>query len=356
MRPRLICASLLLAAVSACRRGTLQETESEPPIPVAVESVQLGAIRAVVSATAVVVALPDADFAAIAPEEGRIVEITKAAGDKVKAGDVLVRFEFPSFRAEDSVRAAAAKRAETRLQHAKDAQARVQKLLAMGAASRREVDEADQEVSGAEIEVQQYAAAQAAADAAGQRTTIRAPFDGVVAERLHNPGDRVGTSTTDVIIRVIDPRQVEVLASVRIAEAGRFADGASAHGVTTTRPRPEALRVVSRGQPEGSATAVPVRLAFLEATELTPGMELGVEIDAEQRSNVPLVPAIAVVKDGGKAFVFVAAGPQARKREVAVGVEDAERVEIRFGVKAGELIVTQGQSNLRDGSAISISQ
>jgi multidrug efflux pump subunit AcrA (membrane-fusion protein) len=54
--------------------------------------------------------------------------------------------------------------------------------------------------------------------------------------------------------------------------------------------------------------------------------------------------------------VFVAAGNQARKRPVVLGVQDAERVEIRSGLKAGELIVTQGQSNLRDGSAISISQ
>ena len=102
--------------------------------------------------------------------------------------------------------------------------------------------------------------------------------------------------------------------------------------------------------------AVPVRLAFLDRTELTPGIELGVEIDAEQRSNVALVPAIAVVKDGNVASVFVAAGTQARKRQVVLGVEDAERVEIRSGVKVGELIVTQGQSNLQDGSAISIIQ
>jgi len=320
MRRRLTCASLLFAVCAGCGRSTPRESEAEPPIPVAVEAVQLGAIRAVVSATAVVVALPDADFAAVAPDEGRIVEITKAAGDKVKAGDVLVRFEFPSLRAEGTVRAAAVRRAELRLQRAKEAQARVQKLLAIGAASRREVDEADQEVNDAEAEVQQYAAAQAAADAIGQRTTIRAPFDGVVAERLHNPGDLVGTSTSDVIIRVIDPRQVEVLASVRVADAGRFADGSSARGVTTSRPTPEALRVISRTQPEGGATAVPVRLAFLEATALTPGMELGVEIDAEQRSNVPLVPAIAVVKDGGNTFVFVASGTQARKRQVVLGV------------------------------------
>jgi RND family efflux transporter MFP subunit len=356
LHPALSIFLLLAAGGAACRRSASRETEAEGPVPVVVEPVQLGAIRAVVSVTAVVEALPGADFSAIAPVEGRIVEVTKKAGDTVKAGEVLVRFEFPSLRAEGTVRAAAAKRADLRLQNARVVQARIQKLLALGAASQRELDEADHEVADAEGDVTLYAAAQSAADAVGQRTTIRAPFDGVVAERLHNPGDLVGNSTTDVIIRVNDPRQVEVVASVPVADAGRFADGAFARGVTTTRPAPEPLRVVSRAGPEPGATAVPVRLAFLEPTALTPGIELGVEIDAEQRSNVPLVPAIAVVKDGGVASVFVAAGPQARKRQVVLGVEDAERVEIRSGVKAGELIVTQGQSNLQDGSAISFSQ
>jgi multidrug efflux pump subunit AcrA (membrane-fusion protein) len=52
----------------------------------------------------------------------------------------------------------------------------------------------------------------------------------------------------------------------------------------------------------------------------------------------------------------VAAGNQAHKRPVVPGLVDAERVEIRSGLKAGEMIVTQGQSNLRDGSAITIGQ
>src|SRR4051812_25906268 len=128
---QLIFASVLLGAAGTlgCGRNAAREAESEPPIPVVVETVQLGSIRGVVSATAVVQALSGADFTAIAPSEGRIVEIPKKAGDTVKAGDVLVRFEFPSSRAEDSVRAAAAKNAALRLQNAKVVQARVQKLL-----------------------------------------------------------------------------------------------------------------------------------------------------------------------------------------------------------------------------------
>jgi membrane fusion protein (multidrug efflux system) len=358
LSPRqVICAFLLLAAgAPTCRRATPKQTESEPPIPVVVEPVQIGNIRGVVTATAVVEALPAAAFVAIAPESGRIVEISNKVGDTVKAGDVLVRFEFPALRAEGAARAASAKSADLRLQNAKVMQARVHKLLDLGAASQREADEADAEVTNAEADIAQTRAAQIVTEVLSQRTTIRAPFNGVVAERLHNPGDLVGTATDDVILRVIDPRQVEVVTSVPVRQAARFAVGASARGVTETKSTPEILRVVSRADPQPGATAVPVRLAFVESTELTPGTQLGVEIDAEQRSNVPLVPAIAVVKDGNELAVFVATGNQARRRLVVPGLEDAVRMEIRSGVKAGDMVITQGQSNLRDGSAITISQ
>jgi RND family efflux transporter MFP subunit len=358
LAPRpVLCAFLLVTAgTAACRRTNLRETESEPPIPVVAEAVQVGSIHGVVSATGVVEALPGADFLAIAPQSGRIVEMPKQVGDAVKAGDLLVRLEFPSLRTENAARAAAAKSLELRLQNAKVAQARVHRLQELGAASQREVDDADAEVNGAETEIADARAAQSAADALGRLTTILAPFSGLVAERPHNPGDAVGTSTSDVIIRVIDPRQVEVAASVAVAQASRFAVGASARGTTEMRSTQEVLRVVSRAEPEAGATTVAVRLAFVVATELAPGIQLGIEIDAEQHSNVPLLPAIAVVHDTQGAAVFVAAGAQARRRAVVTGLSDAERVEILSGVKPGEMVVTQGQSNLRDGSAITIGQ
>jgi membrane fusion protein (multidrug efflux system) len=81
-----------------------------------------------------------------------------------------------------------------------------------------------------------------------------------------------------------------------------------------------------------------------------------VEIDAEQRSNVPLVPATAVLKDDpAHPVVVVAAGDVAERREVAIGLVDAENIEILSGLKSGELIITQGHSTLRDGTPITIS-
>ena len=358
-RPHLvICALIAVAAgLTGCRRQSTADRETEPPIPVTAEAVVLGDIRGVVSATGVVNALPGAEFTVTAPEPARILEISKTAGDRVKSGDVLVRFEFPSARAEAAARAAAIKAAEIRLQSARLAQGRVHGLVERGAASRNEAEQADREVVDAEAELADSRKGETTADALEKRSVVRAPFDGVVAERLHGPGDSVGRSTNDVILRLSDPRQVEITATVSIKDVTRFTVGATARAIAEQKAAVELLRVASRPEPDAGATTVSVRLTFQQPTELPSGSQVAVEIEAEQRSNVPVVPAIAVVKDSANnAALFLVSGNQAKKRAVTTGLVDAERIEIRSGVKAGELVITQGQSNLKDGSAITMSQ
>jgi multidrug efflux pump subunit AcrA (membrane-fusion protein) len=98
-----------------------------------------------------------------------------------------------------------------------------------------------------------------------------------------------------------------------------------------------------------------VTLMFDALTELKPGVEVGVELDAEQRSNVPLVPAIAVLKDpAGNPYVMVAVGTVAQRRPVVTGLTETEAIEIQSGVKPGELVITHGHSTLKDGAPITV--
>jgi membrane fusion protein (multidrug efflux system) len=349
----LICT---LALFPACHRSTARETEVEQSVPVLAEPVRLGNIRSAISATGVVTTLPDAELTIVAPQSARIAEITKNVGDEVKSGEVIVRFEFPSLSAQTAVNAAAVKAADLRVQQAKLAQARIRSLLSRGAASQREMDDADSEVALAEGELAAATAATRAAEATGQNATIRAPFNGRLSERFHNPGDQVRPNQDDPIVRLTDPKQVQITATLQVADLIRFTVGASARAVAEgSRSEPELLRVVSRPPPEAGATSAPVTFAFESATDLAPGTQVGLEIDAEQRSNVPLVPATAILKEAdGAPVVVVAAGGVARRRPVVTGVMDGQFVEIRSGLKAGELIVTQGHSSLRDGTPITV--
>ena len=356
-----------LSVLPGCRRTAQRETDAEPPVPVIVERVKLGNIRGAVSATGVVSALPGAIFTVIAPQTARIAEITKTTGDAVKMGEPLVRFEFPSLRAQTVVDASAVKAAELRVQQAQLVQNRLKALVAQGAASRTELEDAERELAAAEGELVTAKAAAAVTETQSQNTTIRAPFDGIVSERLHNPGDPVRPDDTDPILRLMDPKQVQVTAIVPVSEAARFTVGATARAIAegvssrgdplrSSTSGPSLLRVVSRPVPTTGAKTVDVGLAFETPTDLPPGTQVAVEIDAEQRSNALLVPAIAVLKDDpNQPVVIVAAGDVAVRRPVVIGLVDAENIEILSGLKTGELIITQGQSALRDGTPISVS-
>ncbi len=360
-RPRpakpIVIALMTGLLIPGCRRQTPKETNGEDVVPVSTEPVTLGTIRGVVSATGQVTILPGAEISLVAPQPARIAEITKKVGDAVKAGEVMVRFEFPSLGVEAAAGAATVRTAELRLKGARLTQERVHTLVDQGAASRMEADAADREASEAEAELAQARAAQRATEAAGGRMLLSAPFTGVVSQRFHNQGDSVRPAEDDPIFRIVDPKQVQVLAHVAIVDAKRFALGATARVVAEGRATPELTRVAARPEAEPGATTVPVALAFDTATDLTPGVQAAVEIDAEQRLKVPLVPVVALVRDAktGDA-VFVASGDVAHRRTVTVGLVDTEYAEILSGVKPGELIVTQGMTNLRDGSPITVAR
>ncbi len=160
------------------------------------------------------------------------------------------------------VNSANLKSADLRLRAGAAARERIRGLIARGAASQREMDDAEQEVTLAEGELAVARAAMRASESLGQNTTIRAPFNGTVAERLNNPGDLVGPDDKDPILRLIDPTQVQVTATVEAGDITRFAVGATARAVAEGKAMPELLRVVSRPSPEAGATSVTITLSF----------------------------------------------------------------------------------------------
>ena len=101
----------------------------------------------------------------------------------------------------------------------------------------------------------------------------------------------------------------------------------------------------------GDAT---VRLTLLEPASFAVDTPVQVDIDLEERTNAVLVPAEAIVRKGATAAVFVAAGDRAERRDVTTGVSGDGGVEITSGVRAGELVITRGQTFLADGARISV--
>jgi membrane fusion protein (multidrug efflux system) len=352
---RFLCLLTAVGLSVSCSSEAPEEVESDTVVPVMTQPASLGTIRAVIHATGLVTPAPGADLVIVAPEPGRIAEMPKAEGDRVRRGDLLVRFEFPSTRAEAARQEAEVTRAQANLETARAAQARAHELFDKGVAARRDMEDADRAVTDAEAALTQAQASRTAADALAERAVVRATFEGIVAKRYHNPGDLVEAAAADPVMRIIDPRRLEVTASVPISDVPRVALGAAARRAGGPDEAQVPMRVTSlpAAVEPGTAT-VPVRLA-LQATAMLPtGTPLQIEIDAEEHKTVVLVPSDAIVREGEETAVFVAEGDKAHRRPVVIGLENEEHAELRSGVKAGEQIIVAGQAGLPDGATISV--
>ena len=352
-----LAASLVgLFLLCACRHEAPEETETATPVAVQVEAARSGPIREVIAATGLVTAAPGAELTVTAPEAARIAELPKAEGDRVRAGDLLVRFDIPSLTAGATASRAAIEQAQARVENAKAAAGRVQGLFERGVAARKEVEDAERELREANAALEQAQSASGAANALVGRTIVRAQFAGVVAKRYHNPGDLVEPGSSDPILRVIDPSHLEVTAAAPVGTLARIAASAPARIMTPGGDEPIEASVIARpaAVDPGSVTAA-VRLRPSSVSKLTAGMSVQVEILGPEHAAAALVPSAAVIRDGEATIVMtVGADSKAHRNEVEVGVTSPDATEILKGIKSGDRVIVRGQHGLPDGAAITI--
>ena len=357
--PALALAALALAAVAlgpACHKAKPEEAETTAAVPVQVALARLGTITSYIRVTGTVDPAPGADWTITAPQQARVAEIRYAAGDLVRRGSVMARFDAPPLRADLATRAGELAQAHSKLDNARRNYDRLAILLEKGIASRKEVEDARKDLLDGEAAVRQSGQTHTAASQLAARATAVAPFDGVVAQRWHNPGDIIDAN--EHVLRLVDPRRLQVTAAVPVADATRITVGHAARvsvpGALATSSM--AARVVGAPAAADVATGTAgVRVALSGAMPV--GTPVQVEIEAEQRSGAVIVPVEAVVRDEQKTGVFVV-GPdkKAHRREVVVGITSADDVQIVSGVRAGEQVIVKGQEELPDGAAVTIEE
>lgn len=199
-------------------------------------------------------------------------------------------------------------------------------------------------------------AAKAVADA-----TVRAPFAGVVAERLVSVGDYVTRGTKVATVLRVDPLRVELTVPAPfVAEvaAGRTVtlEVDAFPGETFTGQ----VRYVSPAlNAESRALIVEAEVANQDG-RLKPGLFATARIEQADRAEGLLVPAAAVRTIAGTPRVFVINGAdtdrRAEERVVATGQVVGDQVEITSGLQAGETIVSIGLEKVVDGIRVAVTR
>ena len=184
----------------------------------------------------------------------------------------------------------------------------------------------------------------AEAGTAQARFTLTAPSAGVVAELGVREGVAVAPGTT--LFRIAGLDRVWAVAEIQEFQAGRVAPGRKVRATLQADASQAFSGELKEIVPEVSATTRTLKARFeLDNREgrLTPGMLLRLEV-AGPRSVRLLVPSEAVIRTGKRAVVIVRKEDGGfEPRDVSLGVDLGEDVEVLQGVAEGDRVVTSGQ-------------
>src|SRR5579884_1047803 len=146
---RLAAALVLLVAAAGCSKPSVEEVETKAPTPVTTVTLAPQTVEGVVAASGTVAAAPGADWTITAPEAARIVDMPKAEGDRVKPGDLLVRFEIPSLQTDLATRRSETQAAQAHVTNAQANVTRLTTLVEHGVAAEKELEDARRELAEA---------------------------------------------------------------------------------------------------------------------------------------------------------------------------------------------------------------
>lgn len=382
---RIVAVGVVVGSLSACGgAGDTAQTKAAAPVPVTVAPVSTIDTAERLEAGGVVAARESASISSriVATISG----IRVTSGDRVRAGDVLITLDArdaTEHTGQARASAVAAKKtlaqartersaAEADLRLATAWQKRIATLHAKNSATDHERDEAEARLSaaaarlagtqasieGADAHLGSARAAVGVATATESFTTVRAPFDGLVTERLTDPGNLAAPGipllrmesggARQVVVRVDEARAAYVHIGDRVpvsidAAPEPDADDPRIQGVVT-----EVARAVSTDQ-----RVFTVKVGLPSTVTARTGSFARVVFKGAPRRAL-LVPAHAIQRHGQVFSLFVVLDGVATLRLIRVGTSSPDGVEVVAGLEAGESIVVSPLTGLADGVHVTV--
>ena len=282
--------------------------------------------------------------------DGRLTRVADV-GTLVARGEVVAEIEATRLQLQVTELEAQVSRAEARLRFLESEEKRFERLAQsnLAAVTQLEQTQSDRDVARGDLEVAQARLQQTADQLA--RTSIRAPFGGVVVERLMTPGERAEEGSN--VVRLIDQQHLEVVARAPLefypfVQRGQLLDIRANDAAALAQVR----TVVAVG--DENTHLFELRLD-LEGRPFQVGQTLRVSIPTSDSRQVLAVPRDALVlrPDGQSVFVVDANG-QAQQIKVTVGVGQGDDIEVLGSISPGDRVVIRGNERLQPGQAVTI--
>jgi RND family efflux transporter MFP subunit len=375
-----LLAAFIVMGAAACGDGRESARENtSAPIDVRVAKAAAQPLAQSFEAGGIVKARTTAQIASRIVAQLR--EVRVQPGDRVRQGQILAvlddrdlaagqaQAQASLLAAEGGAASAEAEResAGARLALARENHRRIEQLREKNSATPQELDRAAAELrmaesavrasgaraAGASASVTAAQAAGRAAEVAVSFSTIAAPFDGLITNRLLEPGNMAAPGVPLLTIETTDGFRLEVQVDAVRARSIEIGDTASIdlHGLGEAETMSGRVVEVSR-------SIDPTSHAFVVKVQLPPGTVARSGAFARARftsggRQVLAVPESAVVRRGQLSLVFVVDGSgRARMRAVTAGERSGDWVEVLAGVQSGETVIVSPPASLTDGAEV----
>jgi RND family efflux transporter MFP subunit len=342
-----LLATALVAALAgpACTRSASDEEIVSAEVPTITAETGTVARRDLVEPLLVrgaVAAPPNEDVKLASQVPGRVVAMSVAEGDSVRAGQVVAEIETPPLEDQQRQARAALAQAKAALENARRNLSRTERLFERGIAAGKEVEDARAQSAASEAGLEQAEAALATADRQLGRAHVRSPISGQVVRRFVGVGEQVDGTPAQPLLEVANVDRVEVAAHVAADHLGRVRVGQPAAIVSDAWPDHtfdgEVVAIAPAVDPATNAALVRIRVRNPER-RLKVGMFAQARIGLSEKKGVLVVPPSAVSKGDGGAAVYVVSGEEATRTAVKIGLETPEAVEVVSGVTEGQKVL-----------------
>ena len=288
-----------------------------------------------------------------------VMQVLKDNGEAVQAGELLVRLDDTALReslfsAEEAVRASL-----QALEQAARSAARLRTLQTQGMVSVQALEDAEQRRVAINSEVVANRSRVATARQQLRRSEVRAPFSGVLSERKVSVGDTAAVGKE--LAKVIDPRSMRFDGQVSADRMQEIKAGQKVSFQVSGQTPDTFIGKVKRVDPTANASTrqVEVQVAFADPSAAPRVAGLFAEGVIETGgASVLMLPEASLVRVGEAVFVWKLGAQNITRLAVKTGPRDPRSGEwpLLEGLQAGDRVLRNPSSNLRDGQGVEFAQ
>jgi RND family efflux transporter MFP subunit len=378
-----LAAAFTLASAAGCHKKAEGDDDHKPPVEVRCVTATRAAVEETVVLRGRTATPPGGDLPVAAQIAGRVTETRVHEGDRLTKGTVIATVDDLAPRAAEKEAGAALARARAADAAAQSALTRAKDLAGRGITSKKDVEEAVLRAEAAHAELDAETAALRLATGTLGRVEVRSTFDGVVTRVFRGPGALVDGTAATPIIQLAAVSAVEFVADATERELGRIKEGQKVEITLATGEQKLVGTVASRARALDPATGLgTVRIRVDgeakgddrddkdkhddkddkdkdkqdDRDDVGPpplGAFGRAVIHVGRREGVLVMPAAALrgaSADGAE--IAVCKGEKVEIRAVEVGYRDADRIEVKKGLKDDEKVAVDHVLGLDEESKI----